>query len=101
MAHLLKDYEEKLSTSFDEIFQFRQRLFSDLSSSDEKLPSIDSIVLNKEKEIRIEQLKFLMKTLNNPKKITKMFRASDYEFKAEEFHKKCDNINDTVVLLKT
>ena len=30
-----------------------------------------------------------------------IFRASEHGFKSEEFHKKCDNIEDTFVLLRT
>ena len=42
-----------------------------------------------------------MEILNYPKKVEMIFKASDYNYKAEAFHEKCDNINDTLIILRT
>ena len=34
-------------------------------------------------------------------KIERIFRASEHQFKASAFHKKCDNIEDTLTLIRT
>ena len=48
-----------------------------------------------------EHADFLRIILNNPVKIKRIFRASEFDFKASAFHEKCDNINDTLVLVRT
>ena len=40
-------------------------------------------------------------TLNSPVRIEKLFRASEHGFKADAFHEKCDNQNDTLLLVRT
>ena len=52
-------------------------------------------------ELKSEQLSFLKDILNNPVRIEKLFRASEHDFKAAAFHEKCNNKNDTLVLIRT
>ena len=42
-----------------------------------------------------------MNLLQHPKKVKRIFRASDHEFKASSFHQHCDNKKDTLLLVKT
>lgn len=42
-----------------------------------------------------------MEALDHPKKVELIFRASQYQFSAGAFHHKCDNIEDTLTLVKT
>ena len=46
-------------------------------------------------------IRFISETLNCPNKIELIFRASEHAFKANAFHTHCDNINDTLVLVRT
>jgi hypothetical protein len=46
-------------------------------------------------------LEFINKALNSPKSLQLIFRASEHQFKASEFHRLCDNTEDTFVLLRT
>lgn len=39
--------------------------------------------------------------LKNPKQLKLLFRASEHEFSAKQFHKYCDKIRHTFVLIKT
>ena len=48
-----------------------------------------------------EQLEFLNKILNYPEKADIIYRASSNQFSASAFHKKCDNVTDTLVLVRT
>ena len=41
----------------------------------------------------------MVEALKNPTKIELLFRASENGFKASAFHEKCDNIEDTLVLV--
>ena len=52
-------------------------------------------------ELKEEQVNFLKTNLNNPKKIEKIFKASEHNFKAATFHEKCDNKSDTLILVRT
>ena len=63
--------------------------------------TIDSKIISKEHEKREEYLKFLRDSLEYPKKVELLFRASEHNFSAAAFHKKCDNIPDTFSLIKT
>lgn len=49
----------------------------------------------------LSSIKFIIKELGNPKGLKLLFRASDHNFKAQYFHTFCDNIEDTLVLLRT
>jgi hypothetical protein len=46
-------------------------------------------------------IKFLNSEYPNSIKLNLLFRASEFNFLALEFHKKCDNIPNTLVLVKT
>ena len=48
-----------------------------------------------------EDIHFLMKTLKEPVLFKLIFRASKYQFKASRFHGYCDDVNDTLVLVRT
>ena len=51
--------------------------------------------------MKLEQLKFLKEILNCPVRVEKLFRASEHGFMAAAFHEKCNNINDTLILVRT
>ena len=42
-----------------------------------------------------------MEMLEKPRRVERIFKASDHNFKVEAFHKHCDNIEDTLVLVNT
>ena len=44
---------------------------------------------------------FLHSSLGYPKKIRLLFRASEHKFKVREFHKHCDNIANTLTVVRT
>ena len=44
---------------------------------------------------------FLKKILDNPKKVERVFKASKHQFKASEFHAKCDGLKNTMTLIET
>ena len=46
-------------------------------------------------------IEFISESLNNPKRFQLLYRASEDGFGAKEFHKHCDNISDTFVLIRT
>ena len=46
-------------------------------------------------------MKFISESLKNPKGFQLLYRASQDGFGAEHFHKHCDNISDTFVLIRT
>ena len=52
-------------------------------------------------ELNSPELRFLKDILGNPIRIEKLFRASEHGFRAVAFHEKCNNINDTLVLVRT
>ena len=43
----------------------------------------------------------MRESLEYPKKVELLFRASENNFSASAFHKNCDNIPDTFTLIKT
>jgi hypothetical protein len=42
-----------------------------------------------------------MEALDNPQRVELLFRASEHEFSAKKFHEKCDDLEDTFVLVLT
>ena len=63
---------------------------------------MDSAILEMEsKEEKAKQQDFLLEALNYPNKIDRIFRASEYDFKAAAFHKHCDGKEDNLVLVRT
>ena len=52
-------------------------------------------------QIDLEQADFLKNILGNPRRIERIFRASEHNFRAAAFHEKCDNKRDTLTLVRT
>ena len=48
-----------------------------------------------------QQNQFISESLNKPKKLQLLFRASEHQFKAKAFHKHCDGIANTFVIART
>lgn len=48
-----------------------------------------------------KDINYIHKCLNNPTSMELIFRASEHGFNAREFHKVCDSVEDTFVLLRT
>ena len=57
---------------------------------------VDSAILNNQ-----GQADFLKDILGNPRRIERIFRASEHNFRAAAFHEKCDNKGDTLTLVRT
>ena len=49
----------------------------------------------------VEQAEFLLRALGDPVRVERIFRASEHSFSAKAFHQKCDNVPDTLVLVRT
>ena len=49
----------------------------------------------------IDHIKFINESLDYPKKLKLVFRASENGFQASRFHEKCDNIAHTFTLVET
>jgi hypothetical protein len=62
---------------------------------------LDSQILNTYNKGNEEQVKFLFQSLKNPKQLQLLFRASEHDFSAIAFHSKCDNIEDTLTIVRT
>ena len=43
----------------------------------------------------------MFRILNKPRNIKLLFRGSEYKFKAEAFHRICDNIHNTLTVVRT
>ena len=43
----------------------------------------------------------MKETLHHPDRFDLLFRASEHGFKAQAFHERCDNIDNTLVLIRT
>ena len=66
-----------------------------------KKKTLDSFILDGSTEENRAQLSFLLSSLNHPRSLKLLFRASEHYFRAKAFHKKCDGVSDTVTLVKT
>ena len=58
----------------------------------------DSILIS---QLTEQQKQFIANSLNKPKKLKLLFRASEHQFKGKAFHKHCDGIADTFVIART
>ncbi len=47
------------------------------------------------------ETKFVVETLGYPKEIKLVYRASEHEFNLNKFHQLCDNLEDTLTIIKT
>lgn len=64
-------------------------------------PIFDSKIIKKSKSGFEEQKRFLFEALEKPREIKLLFRASEHNFRAAEFHKYCDGIANTLTIVKT
>lgn len=67
------------------------------STKETRIVELQSTIVTKEK---VNQLKFIQQSLEYPKKIELIFRASEHGFKASRFHLDCD-IPNTLTIIKT
>ena len=51
--------------------------------------------------LKYEQKVFLRCALSNPRQLRLLFRASEHGFKVAKFHEHCDNIENTLTLVRT
>ncbi len=67
--------------------------------------SYDSFIVNHSSSLLSELVKeqndFLKKSLNYPKDLLLLFRASENNYLSAAFHQKCDNIPNTLTLVRT
>lgn len=59
---------------------------------------IDSVIIHKSRE---QKIKFIYESLDFPKELKLLFRASENGFKAANFHAACDNKSHTFTLVET
>jgi hypothetical protein len=52
-------------------------------------------------KLTFSQLVFLGNSLKQPKSLKLLFRASSHEFKAAKFHQYCDDMENTLTIVKT
>lgn len=97
MTQLLKKYRAEVDQIALQITSLKRFLVEGFCSQ----LDIESNILSKENYLVFEQLDYLKKILNQPKKITLLYRASENNFRAEAFHKNCDGVADTVTIVKT
>ena len=87
------DYAQKCKIPLEKINQ------SDKSSGPSKnteMLRIDSHIIQEKSENS-----FIQDALGDPKKLNLVFRASEHGFKALAFHEKCDNLPNTLTIIKT
>lgn len=65
------------------------------------LLTIESTILSKEIKENDEQTRLLDKWLNHPINIENIFRASEYGFSIDAFHRCCGGKSNTLVILYT
>ena len=51
--------------------------------------------------LKYEQKVFIRCALSNPRQLRLLFRASEHGFKVAKFHEHCDNIENTLTLVRT
>ena len=62
----------------------------------EELSTLSSQLITNDSE-----KKFVLKSLNFPSDINLVYRASDHFLKVATFHQKCDNLSNTLTIIKT
>lgn len=97
MTQLLKKYRAEVDQIALQITSLKRFLVEGFCSQ----LDIESTILSKENYLVFEQLDYLKKILNQPKKLTLLYRASENNFRAEAFHKNCDGVADTVTIVQT
>ena len=60
----------------------------------------DSVVLQR-KGNQEEDMDYIKKILKQPYSINLIFRTSKHSFSAARFHDYCDDLNDTLILIRT
>jgi hypothetical protein len=51
--------------------------------------------------LTLEQHSFIFSSLNNPKELRLIFRASEHQFKAQAFLDVCKEVEDTLTIVRT
>jgi hypothetical protein len=70
-------------------------------SNEISLQEIDSDILKPNEAKFQENLNFIYESLDKPKGLQLLFRASEHQFEAAKFHEKCDNIEQTFTIIRT
>ena len=91
-------------SNFQNVISSIESAIMGLKNSDNfLLPSIESAILALKYEApeRNQRINFLMNALGNPCRVESIFKASEHNFMPVAFHEHCDDIEDTVVLIRT
>jgi hypothetical protein len=70
-------------------------------SNEIALQGINSAILKPNEAKFQENLNFIFESLDKPRGLQLLFRASEHQFEAVKFHEKCDNIEQTFTLIRT
>jgi hypothetical protein len=62
---------------------------------------LDSLVIKEADKSRGQCLHLLLNSFDRPVQLELMFRASEHDFRADTFHEKCDDVEDTLTLVRT
>ena len=90
------------------MFLLKEKVFDSFFSEEQiqgpkKYDFIESAILDNPLSFlntKDDQVEFLRTALKYPKRIERIFRASEHEFRVPAFHKYCDNIPNTLTLVR-
>jgi len=97
-AQVLEEYRKEMNAITDKVTRLKLEMPG--AEKLEHTPLLDSIVLNRSKNI-FQKLKFMIPEIDHPEEFQLLYRASEHEFSGEAFHIHCNNIKDTLTLVRT
>ena len=62
---------------------------------------LNSKILSAKTEKGRKQFQMIYSNLSKPKELKLLFRGSEHNFKAKAFHQNCDNIHNTLTVVRT
>ena len=101
---LLSSYNKTLEIALETIAKTKELLFSQLAAYPQINSSRNLLFGSNILSTNKEHAKVLRRILNETMKVhrvERLFRASEHGFTAADFHQRCDNKEDTLVLIRT
>ena len=100
IQNILSEYEKTLQKALETAADVKPLLCNQLSPKVARLNSFNSNIISLNKKYA-ETLNSILSEERKVQRVERLFRASEHGFSVASFHQKCDNQEDTLVLIRT
>ena len=92
----MEDYQKEMEKLFDQMLSLKKNILKKFKN----YYPFDTNILNSDNVEEKKQIDYLLESLDSPDSLKLLYRGSENNFSASQFHVKCDNIPNTVTLVR-